>query len=92
MYNKLLLLTDLLSNNLSNRLHSVLKDHEVETSSAIALLTFAMKKNLNFQNISAHKGQWNGQQNSLFTYLFTSLTKRPSTLTEQTLLQGPVRK
>ena len=40
----------------SNRLHSVSKDHEVETSSAIALLTFVMKQNLNFQNISAHKG------------------------------------
>ena len=41
----------------SNRLHSVSKDHEVETSSAIALLiTIAMKQSLNFQNISAHKG------------------------------------
>lgn len=58
MYNKLLLLTDLVSRVIieSNRLHSVSKDHEVETSSAIALLTFAMKENLNFQNISAHKG------------------------------------
>lgn len=76
----------------SNRLHSVSKDHEVETSSAIALLiTIAMKQNLN-KTYQHTKGQWNGQQNSLFTHLFTSLTKKPSTLTEQTPLQGPIHK
>ena len=51
-----------------------------------------MKQNLNFQNISAHKGPVEGPQNSLFTYLFTSFTKTPSTLTEQAPLQGPVHK